>query len=126
MFWEFGGDVKVSRKTGNMIGNIDLEYDKDIIVCLSKDFSLGDKFDTSNVTDMSYMFSGEVAFNEGSRVINFSFGDKFDTSSVTNMSGMFGEDGKYNATKNFSLGDKFDTSNVTDMSYMFDWFGCEK
>lgn len=44
--------------------------------------SLGNKFDTSNVTVMGSMFAGASAFNQ-------SLGDKFDTSKVTNMADMF-------------------------------------
>ena len=70
--------------------------------------NLGDKFDTSNVKDMSYMFSDSKA-----QTINL--GDKFDTSNVTNMQSMF-----YNSSaQTINLGDKFDTSNVTSMSDMF-------
>ena len=66
---------------------------------------LGDKFDTSNVTNMMYMLAG-VELND--------LGDKFDTSNVTNMSHMF------EGANITDLGDKFDTSNVTNMRSMFE------
>ena len=47
-------------------------------------FSMDINFDTSHVTDMSYMFQD---FETGE--ISFTFGDKFDTSDVTDMEGMF-------------------------------------
>ena len=104
---------------------------------LPKDFSLGEHFDTSNVTDMSGMFDNcrlPEGFSLGehfdtSKVIymynmfagcklpeGFSLGEHFDTSKVTNMRGMF-ESCKL--PEDFSLGEKFDTSNVTYMSDMF-------
>lgn len=64
---------------------------------------------TSDVTDMSYMFSD---CNTLTSV------PLFDTSKVTNMSGMF-----YNCISLTSV-PLFDTSNVTSMSYMFD--NCSK
>ena len=69
-------------------------------------------FDTSNVTDMSYMF-----YNCSS-LTTLDLGDKFDTGNVTDMRRMF-----FCCTKltSLNLGDKFDTGNVTDMSYMFYW-----
>ena len=67
------------------------------------------KWDTSKVTDMSYMFSG------ASGLKNLAIG-KWDTSKVTDMSYMFsGASG----LKNLAIG-KWDTSQVTDMSGMFD------
>ena len=63
---------------------------------------------TSNVTDMSYMFADCTALTS----LDLS---NFNTSSVTNMSHMF-----YNCESLTSLDlSSFDTSNVTDMSYMF-------
>lgn len=63
------------------------------------------EWDTSNVTNTSYMFSYVENFNQPL---------SFDTSNVTNMSGMF-----YHA-HNFNSIIDFDTSNVTDMSSMFE------
>ena len=68
--------------------------------------------DTSNVTDMSYMFSACA------NLTNLNFGD-FDTSSVTSMSSMF-----TGCSKLTSIDlSKFDTSNATSLSYMFN--GCK-
>ncbi|CAJ1193245.1 hypothetical protein CPR19088_GLDEOEPO_00454 [Companilactobacillus paralimentarius] len=64
------------------------------------------KVDTSNVTNMSYMFSGTTV-NE----LDLS---SFDTSKVTDMSGMF--DTVETSALNLS---SFDTSNVTNMADMF-------
>ena len=65
-------------------------------------------FDTSQVTSMSYMFSGMSKLTS----LNLS---NFDTSKVTDMSNMFsGMSGLTNL--NIS---NFNTSNVTDMSAMF-------
>ena len=75
---------------------------------------LGDNFDTSNAMNMKFMFE-----STGCRAMtNFDLGDKFDTSNVTNMLYMFSSTG-YMAMTSLDLGDKFDTSNVTNMSYMF-------
>lgn len=65
--------------------------------------------DTSNVTNMSYMFSGLSEMSE----LDLSY---FDTSHVTNMAGMF-ED--MNSLTSLKFSKKFDTSNVTDMYSMF-------
>ncbi len=63
-------------------------------------------WDTSEVTDMHYMFHNAKAFNEDIGA--------WDTSSVTDMGGMF-----YNANAfNQDIG-TWDTSSVTDMHYMF-------
>jgi surface protein len=62
-------------------------------------------WDTSNVTDMSDMFSGATAFNQDISA--------WDTSSVTNMNRMFNT-----TTFNQDIG-AWDTSNVTDMNRMF-------
>ncbi len=68
-------------------------------------------FDTSNVTDMRFMFEGCSSLES----LDVS---GFDTSNVTNMSVMF-ED--CSSLESLDLSG-FDTSNVTDMSDMF--FGC--
>ena len=77
---------------------------------------LGDKFDTSNVTNMSYMFlwCGNKAMT------SLDLGDNFNTSNVTDMSYMFDGCGS-GAMTSLDLGNKFDTRNATDMKYMF-WF----
>ena len=67
--------------------------------------------DTSNVTDMSWMFANCTSLT----TLDVS---NFDTSNVTDMSWMF-----VNCTSLTTLDlSSFDTSNVTDMSWMFD--GC--
>ena len=66
-------------------------------------------FDTSNVTNMSYMFSKCQSLTS----LDLS---NFDTSKVTDMSYMFSY-----CSRLISLDlSSFDTSNVTDMSYMFE------
>lgn len=66
-------------------------------------------FDTSNITDMSYMFDECEA-----TLINL--GDKFNTYKVDDMSLMF-HDCK---VKEINLGNMFDTSKVEEMTDMFD------
>ena len=72
-------------------------------------------FNTSNVTDMSYMFDGCTYY--------FTLPDisKWNTINVTNMRGMF-----YSCSRTLALPDisKWNTHNVTDMSYMF--YYCEE
>ena len=72
-------------------------------------------FDTSNVTDMSYMFNMNqtAAPSITEPEPNLTTVPNFNTSKVTNMKGMFYNCGKLNAVPNFN------TSNVTDMSHMF-------
>ena len=87
-----------------------------------------DKWDTSNVVDMSNMFCGCKTFNQSvnfntSKVIDMSFmfhGCKtfnqpvnFDTRNVTNMSGMLSH------CENFNQPVNFDTKNVTNMEGIF-------
>ena len=66
-------------------------------------------FDTSKVTDMSYMFSTCIKLKEIKGINNFI------TINVINMWGMFAE---CNELVNLDLSN-FNTSKVTDMSYMF-------
>ena len=66
-------------------------------------------FNTSNVTDMSHMFSGCASIN----ALNL---NNFNTSNVTDMSDMFSG---CTSPKTLNV-NNFNTSNVTDMSYMFD------
>ena len=75
--------------------------------------TFGTAFDTSEVTDMTYMF----ALCEKLTALDV---HSFDTSHVTNMMGMFGECPELSSLDISSL----DTSLVTDMTYMF--AGCEK
>ena len=70
-------------------------------------YALGN-FDTSSVTNMSYMFSGcSVLGYDGNM-------NSWNTSSVTNMSGMFQNAATFNA--NLS---SWNVGSVTNMSYMF-------
>lgn len=64
------------------------------------------KLNTSNVTNMSYMF-----YNTTGSTLDLS---GFDTSKVTDMSYMF----KYNSATNINVSN-FNTANVTDMSSLF-------
>ena len=75
---------------------------------------LGSNFDTSKVTKMVEMFRGLG----WSSLTSLNLGSKFDTSKVTDMWAMFEQAG-VNALASLNLGDKFDTSNVIDMQYMF-------
>ena len=76
---------------------------------------LGEKFDTSNVTNMLSMFEGT---GYSSEVFTLDLGEKFDTSKVTSMSRMFSNTGYSNP--NFTLDlSGFDTSKVEYMYYMF-------
>ena len=71
-------------------------------------------FDTSSVTDMSWMFQ----FQDCESLTSLDL-SSFNTSSVTSMAGMF-----WSCESLTSLDlSSFDTSRVTNMSYMFD--GCE-
>jgi prepilin-type N-terminal cleavage/methylation domain-containing protein len=63
-------------------------------------------WDTSNVTNMSYMFFEAYAFNQPV--------SSFDTSKVTNMGSMFFDADAFNQPVS-----NFDTRNVTNMSNMF-------
>ncbi len=68
--------------------------------------TFADTPDLSNVTDLSWMFSGATSFNQ---YIGY-----WDTSNITNMSGMFSGANAFNLDIW-----RWDTSSVTDMSYMF-------
>lgn len=64
-------------------------------------FSLGNNFNTSNVTDMGYMFE-----KFGGPLTELKLGSNFSTSKVTNMQGMFSQTGT-KSMKKIQLGDKF-------------------
>ena len=68
-----------------------------------------EKFETSQVTDMSNMFYGCKELEK----LDLS---KFNTSKVTNIYGMFHECNKLKEIKGI---EKFELSQVTDMSNMF-------
>ncbi|MCM1224319.1 MAG: BspA family leucine-rich repeat surface protein, partial [Lachnospiraceae bacterium] len=75
----------------------------------------GEKLDTGNVTDMSYMFDSCYVLEKIAL-------DSFDTKNVTNMKGMFRYCGGFEEL-NLS---GWDTAKVTDMSYMFYNCGFDK
>ena len=77
---------------------------------------LGNNFVTSNVTNMSKMFYN-CGYNSEAFTLNL--GNNFDTSNVTNMSEMFYGCGSYGKAFTLNLGNKFDTSSVTNMYMMF-------
>lgn len=112
-----------------------------------KEIIFGEKFNTSKVTNMSYMFYACTKLTEldlsgfdTSNVIDFQLMfclctslteldvSAFDTSSAITMNHMFaGRTGNRNSSPNLEniiFGDNFDTSNVTDMCGMF--YGCRK
>lgn len=70
-----------------------------------------DNVDTSDVTDMSYMFYGMEYVSE----LDLS---SFDTSNVTNMTSMFYQFGYFKDGVSLDVS-SFDTSKVEDMSWMF-------
>lgn len=75
-----------------------------------KKLDLGDKFDTSQVTNMENMFKNCCDLE------SLDLGGAFDTSKVTKMKSMFAQ---CNNLETLKLGDKFDISNVKDLSGMF-------
>ena len=83
---------------------------------MSFDVSL---IDTSNVTDMQYMFAG-IGQNHGYSFVIRGL-ETWDTSKVTNMSHMFDYSGGYECyTQWYVAGIGYwNVQNVTDMSYMF-------
>ena len=70
-------------------------------------------FDTSNVTNMNYMFSA------CRNLINLTFGENFNTSNVTNMSYMFSYCNNLTSEEMQPIINSLNVSNVTDMSGMF-------
>ncbi len=75
--------------------------------------------DTSNVTDMSYMF-----YNAGKNVLSFKLNlSNLNTSKVTDISNMFYNAGANASTWNVGDLSSWDTSNVTNMMHMFDSIG---
>lgn len=75
-----------------------------------KTLNLGNKFDTSNVEDMTEMFFGLASLQ------SLDLGDKFNTSNVYNMWGMFAG---LSSVKSLDLRDNFDTSKVGSFTDMF-------
>ena len=72
--------------------------------------------DTSNVTDMSFMF---YACGHSADVFTLDLGDTFNTSNVTDMSYMFYYCGYECEAFTLDLGANFDTSKVNNMKWMF-------
>lgn len=68
--------------------------------------------DTSNVTNMKWMFYANVSLQ------SLNFLKSFDTSNVTNMNGMFSGASDYMNFKDLDVS-SFNTAKVTDMSQMF-------
>lgn len=78
------------------------------------------QMNTSNVTDMSYMFSRYMDGTPDEKdlqIITYKFPDNFDTSKVETMEGMF--NGIKVAKGIILVGEKFDTTNVKSMRGMF-------
>ena len=73
------------------------------------------KFNTGNVTDMSYMFGGRSGYLNGCESLTTIDVSNFDTSNVTSMIGMFS---CCSALTTIDVSN-FDTSNVTHMGGMF-------
>ena len=78
---------------------------------------------TSNVTDMSFMFCGAQDYYDAT-TFKITGMENWDTSKVTTMKGMFNEVGRW-ASETWTIGNisNWNTSNVTDMSYMFKYAG---
>ena len=89
---------------------------------ISTNFSLnlGNKFNTSNVTYMSYMFRD---IGEYSQELKLNLGNYFNTEKVKSMYGMFENAGMYATNFTLNLGNQFNTSNVTSMWGMFSYTG---
>ena len=72
-------------------------------------------FNTTNVTNMSMMFSMDLMSNDYMKLENIVFGKNFNTSKVTTMSNMF-----YGCDNLIRLDlTSFDTSNITSYYDMF-------
>jgi surface protein len=88
----------------NQLHNVtDMSYLLDGVTDFMTDLSL---WDTSSVTDMSFLFSNTSNFSN-------TFVNNWNISSVTNMSGLF-----YNVT-NFIVDLSWNMSNATNFSYLF-------
>ena len=89
--------------------------------------NLGNNFDTSNVTNMTGMFSADDCFSiddcYGPATIVLNLGSKFNTANVTNMTNMFAGFGGNATEVSLNLGNNFDTRNVLNMSGMFQLMG---
>ena len=103
--WQWNEELTQIIIDPGVKANQDSSYLFEYLKNLQKIIGL-DNLDTTNVTNMSYMFKDYQGTN-----LDFSH---LDTSKVTDMSGMF--EGYQGPTLDFS---NFNTTNVTDMSYMF-------
>ena len=101
--WELASLDLSSFETSKVTNMNNMFYDCESLTSLT----LGNGWDTSKVTDMSFMFS-----YTGLTTLDLS---GWNTSNVTNMSDMFEE---CRDLTSLNLGN-WDTSSVTDMSYMF-------
>ena len=101
--------ILINNHTNNNIDNIDnidINYLTIFLTHFLEIFPI-DKWDTSNVTDMSNLFMNQTEdFHEGI--------GKWNVSNVTNMSNMFWDSKKFNQP----IGE-WNVSNVTNMSNMF-------
>ena len=104
--WMDGSDLHVAAE-GNIVPNSDASRTFSYFVNLTE-IDFGNCFDTSNVENMSAMFS--YCYSLTSLDVS-----SFDTGNVTDMGWMFYE---CSNLTNLDLS-SFDTGNVTDMSYMF-------
>ena len=130
MSYMFGSIASALLGTGNQVLNniiFDEYFDTSNVISMEGMFydcrSLTEldltNFDTSNVTDMSYMFAGSMfASNAYMSLTKVVFGEKFDTSNVTSMAQMF----SYCRYLNNLDISSFNTNKVTLMSQMF--YGC--
>ena len=103
------GGVVANNDSNNLFGNLPYLSSIDL-----------SNLDTSNVTDMSWMF---YFTGYSSTVFTLDLGNQFNTSKVTDMYGMFSYTGYYSTVFTLNLGDTFDTSNVIDMGGMFNSSG---
>ena len=117
--WDTGNRAISIGSNDEIFANIDSSYlfnyvgfSQSLPVQIIRNLEL---LNTSNVTNMSYMFRSTGYTN---CMEYFDLGDNFDTSNVTDMSYMFENTGLVNM-KYLDLGEKFDTSNVTNMIGMF-------
>ncbi len=112
MTWAFGTTLPNLKTINNLDTNVDTSNVTNMssMFSYSKLTSVGDlgQWNTSNVTDMSGMFSS-------SRLTSVGDLGQWDTSNVTNIGYMF------RGSQLTSVGDlgQWNTSNVTDMSAMF-------
>ena len=103
-FYSFQGEIKINEEIDT--SNVtDMRFMFYYVTKANPDIS---KWNTSNVTDMSYMFNMTTKANPDV--------SRWNTSKVTDMAGMFG-----GATKANPDVSKWDTSKVTNMSGMFSY-----